>query len=103
MFNQIFTPPSTAAVVKDTKDAWVIEMDMPGVKREQVEVNARGRILEIRGERQKGEGCRTSYRERFRLPDHLRSAEGVSAELNLGVLTVKVPKQNPDTLYIPVS
>ena len=85
--------------VQDTKEAWLIEMDMPGVDKNKVEVNAVGRILEVRGERQRGKKTVT-YKERFQLPDHLRSLEDVKAELNMGVLTIKVPKQT--ALTIPV-
>jgi HSP20 family molecular chaperone IbpA len=96
MLQEHFLSPT----VKDTKEAWLIEMDMPGVEKEKVEVQALGRLLEVRGERQRGEGTVT-YKERFRLPDHLRSVENVSAALNLGVLTITIPKQA--ALPIPVN
>ena len=78
------------ATFKETPEAWVIEVDMPGVTKDKVKVSAVGRILEVRGERAVG----LTYSEAFQLPD-LLSADQVSAELDLGVLTLKVPKRTP--------
>jgi len=93
---------TNATHIVETKDAWTIEMDMPGVSKEKIEVKASGVYLEVRGER-KRRGQSVVYHEKFRLPDTLRSAEGITATTENGVLTVTIPKQVSGFLQIPVN
>jgi HSP20 family protein len=89
--------------VKETKDAYVIKADLPGVKEGDLEVSLNGSMLTIRGKREeerKEEGdnyyaierSAGSFTRSFTLPD---SADGehVSADLKDGVLEVRLPKK----------
>jgi HSP20 family protein len=89
--------------VKETKDAFVLKADLPGVKEEEVDVSLSGNMLTISGKKEeehKEEGEQYYATERtygsfsrsFSLPD---SADGdhVTAELKDGVLVVNVPKR----------
>jgi len=89
--------------VKETKDAYVLKADLPGVKDEEVEVSLNGNTLTISGKREeehKEEGEQYYAIERsygtfarsFSLPDTVDS-EHVSAELKNGVLTIHMPKR----------
>jgi HSP20 family protein len=91
--------------VKETKDAYVIRADMPGVRDDEVEISLSGNLLTVTGKREdehRAEGDQYYAVERgfgafartFSLPDSV-DAEHVSAELKNGVLTLRVPKK-PD-------
>jgi HSP20 family protein len=90
-----FTPPVD---IEETDDAYVIEADLPGVKREDVNIELEGNELQVSGEIKQREGKfrrRTRRVGRFELrvvlPDGVDSS-GVDAKLEHGVLTVRVPK-----------
>ncbi|HEY2903430.1 MAG TPA: Hsp20/alpha crystallin family protein [Polyangia bacterium] len=89
--------------VKETKDAYLLRADVPGVKEDAVEVSLNGNLLTISGKREeehRNEGEQYFALERshgtftrsFALPDNV-DAEGISAELKHGVLSVQIPKQ----------
>ena len=89
--------------VKETKDAYVIKADLPGVKEEQVDVSLSGNLLTINGKREEEhreegenyyamERSSGSFARSFTLPENV-DAEGVSADLKSGVLTVQIPKR----------
>jgi len=86
--------------VEETDDAWVVEADLPGVRREDVEVELQGDELTVRGEVRERERTGILRRRtrrtgqfdyRVRLPGDVHE-EGVEARLDGGVLTVRVPK-----------
>lgn len=90
------------ADISETDDTYVIEVELPGVSRDQVNVDINDRELVISGEitePQDDEGRRPRRRARrtgrfeFRttLPGDI-NPEGVTANLNDGVLTVTAPK-----------
>jgi HSP20 family protein len=90
-----FTPPVD---IEETDDAYVIEADLPGAKREDVNIELEGNELQVTGEIKQREG---RFRRRTRrvgefelrvvLPDGV-DGSGVDAKLDHGVLTVRVPK-----------
>jgi HSP20 family protein len=90
-----------AANVWDTKDALRVEMELPGVKSDQVEVSVIGDELSIKVDRPEIEREGVSYHRRerpvgsfsrvLRLPAEV-DADRVQAELRHGVLTVTLPK-----------
>jgi HSP20 family protein len=100
------------ADIEETADAFVIEVDLPGVAKSDVQVEHAGRQVIITAERRERERvgqlrtgtCRVGT---FRLVIDLpcdTSESGVGAALADGVLTVRVPKLNPAaTRRIPVA
>ncbi|MFK0295033.1 Hsp20/alpha crystallin family protein [Streptomyces sp. NPDC090442] len=89
----------------ETDGAYVVEAELPGVRREDVDVEIGGRELRVTGEYQEcgSEGVlrRTTRRTgrfeyRSALPVDVRTDE-VTAHLTDGVLTVTVPKAEPAT------
>jgi len=92
-----FTP---LADVEETDDAFVIEAELPGLSREDINVDLTGRRLTISGERKERE--RTGVlRTQTRVSGHFRyevtlpsdvAADGIEASLDSGVLSVRVPK-----------
>lgn len=89
-----------AADVEETADAYRVEVELPGVKREDVSVQFGGGELTISGELKERERVgllRTRMRPvgrfcyRVRLPAQVEDT-GITAALTEGVLTVAVPK-----------
>jgi HSP20 family protein len=101
-----------AADIVETDGAYTIEIELPGVRREDVDVNLNGNELVVIGEvkERKREGFfhhRTrrvgEFELRITLPGHLREAD-VEASLAYGVLKLYVPKaENTKTNRITVS
>jgi HSP20 family protein len=92
-----FTP---RADVEETGDAYVVEIELPGVKREDVNLEVAGPRLSVSGERRERERLgilrrRTRTVGEFHyevvLPGEVEE-ENVSASMDEGVLTVRVPK-----------
>ncbi|MGP7999047.1 MAG: Hsp20/alpha crystallin family protein [Streptosporangiaceae bacterium] len=89
------------ADVSETDDAHTVEVELPGVRRDQINVELSDRELVISGEipepeeesGQRGRRSRRTGRFEFRtmLPGEV-SPDGVSATLSDGVLSVKIPK-----------
>jgi HSP20 family protein len=86
--------------IEETDDAYVLEAEVPGVKREDVNIEVVGNELAITGELKERERAgilrrRTRRTGRFAyrvsLPDQVDSDQ-VDANLKDGVLTVRVPK-----------
>jgi HSP20 family protein len=91
---------SPLADVEETDDAYVVEVELPGVKREDVEIELLGNDLSITGEVPQRERTGTIRRQarrtgrfeyRVTLPDQV-DADKVDAGLSDGVLTIRVPK-----------
>jgi len=89
--------------VKETKDAYVINADLPGVKDEALDVSLSGNLLTISGNReeerrQEGESyyalerSHGSFARSFTMPAGV-DAESVTADLKHGVLTLRIPKK----------
>ena len=89
--------------VKETKDAYVINADLPGVKDEELDVSLSGNLLTISGKREEEhreegesyyamERSHGSFARSFTMPDGV-DAENVAADLKQGVLTLRIPKK----------
>jgi HSP20 family protein len=97
-----FTP---AVDVVEEEGAYLVKVELPGVKPEEIEVELKEGVLTLRGERkQEHEETREGYRriERtygrfqrsFSLPEGVRS-DAIEAHSANGVLTITVPKPAP--------
>ena len=90
--------------VEETDDAYLVEVELPGVERDDIDIEVNGRELTVSGEVKEKE--RTGImRRRTRkvgeftyavtLPGDVDS-DNVTARLENGVLTVRVPKSQRD-------
>jgi HSP20 family protein len=97
LLGDAFTP---LADVEETDDAYLVEIELPGVKRDDVDIEIAGRRVSVRGERK--EKQRTGIlrrRERtvgrfayeVTMPGDVDEG-GVEAHLDEGVLSVRLPK-----------
>lgn len=90
------------ADLAETDDSYIVKVDLPGVRKDQVDVQVQDQQLSVTGEipePQDGEGRRHHRRSRrtgrFELHTYLPgdvNTDAVRAELADGVLTVTVPK-----------
>ena len=90
------------ADLSETDDAYIVKVDVPGVHKDQVQVQVQDRQLSVTGEvpEPEDDGGRRHHRRsrrtgRFELHTYLPgevNADAVRAELADGVLTVTVPK-----------
>ncbi|XP_030445285.2 17.4 kDa class I heat shock protein-like [Syzygium oleosum] len=102
---------------KETPEAHVFKVDVPGLKKEEVKVEVEeGRILQISGERSKEkeekndkwhrvERSSGKFMRRFRLPENAKMDQ-IKASMENGVLTVTVPKEEekkPEVKSIDIS
>ncbi len=103
---------SPLADVEESDDAYSVEIDLPGVRDEDIAVELDGGVLTVSGEVKEKERTgilrrRTRRVGRFRytvtLPGEV-DGEDVSARLHEGVLTVRVPKSGKaQRRRIPIS
>jgi HSP20 family protein len=86
--------------IEEQDDAYVLEAELPGVRRENIDIELVGNELAITGELKEKERTgvvrrrtrRTGHFDyRVTLPDQV-DAEQIDAALDEGVLTVRVPK-----------
>ena len=97
-----------AVDIREEDDAFVVHVELPGVKLEDVSVEVERNVLGIRGERKfsTDEKLRKSYRRveqfygafqrSFSLPENV-NAEAITAELSDGILSVRLPKKAAPT------
>ena len=88
------------ADVEETDDAYLVEIELPGVKRDDVDIEIAGRRVTVHGERKEKERVgilrkreRTVGRFHYEvtLPGDV-DEDGVEAHLDEGVLNVRLPK-----------
>ena len=90
-----------AVDVIETEDAYLLFVELPGVSKEDIQLNVRDRRLELTGRRQPlGENRNFLRMERsygpFRRTFELAApvdTEGISAGFQLGILRIHVPKR----------
>lgn len=92
------------ADVEESDDAYLVEVELPGVKGDDIDVEVAGRRLTVSGERKERERVGILRRQtrtvgRFHyevvLPGDVAEDE-VEAGLNEGVLTIRIPKVAAD-------
>ena len=97
---QVLTDVAPLADIEETDDSYVLEVEIPGVKREDVDLQVEQGRLRLTAERRQRERVgllrrRTRTTGRFSLDVSLPApvdSDAVSASLDHGVLTVVVPK-----------
>ena len=108
-----FSMPSVDIYSEDDKHM-VVEMQAPGFNEDDIEINVRNGVLEIRGETSSSEELKgkkrnylmreshASFARRVVLPEGA-DADNISAELDKGVLRVTVPVERPEAKRIQIA
>lgn len=105
-------PRSPAMDLKETKDSYIIKADVPGFTKEQIEIDAQGSTLSVKGNYVKAdekkdehhhvkERVESSFSRSVQLPISI-SAEKIKASLKDGILEVVVPKDAPKPSKIAI-
>jgi HSP20 family protein len=85
--------------ISETQEALVLRYDMPGVKKENAEITVDNGVLTVTGRAEPEESGTIIYQEtrigdyqrQFALPEDADAGQ-ITAEMNAGVLTVRVKK-----------
>ena len=85
-----FAPASTGLKVEQDDKAWTVTLDMPGIAREDLQVNIEGSVVRIET---KAEAAR-QYKAAYELPQDI-DIEASDATLVNGVLVLKLTKKVP--------
>lgn len=99
--------------VTESDGSWVLSVELPGAKREDIDIEVHEDVLTVRGEKKserEEKSEKRHYVERFyggftrsfRLPGHV-DAERIKAGFKDGVLTIEIPKteaQKPKVIDI---
>ncbi len=105
---------SPALNLREEDDAYYASVELPGVQKDDVDVSLKDHVLTIKGEKKseiedKKEGYYRversygSFARSIRLPETVKQDE-ISANLENGVLEIKVPKgERPDAKKITVN
>ena len=94
--------PAHDVIENDKK--FIIEMELAGIKKENINIDTEDNTLIIEAERKIDETLKYNRQERyigkfkriFTLPDNI-DTEGIEAKLNNGILTVSIPKTIDET------
>ena len=76
--------------IDETENGYYCEFDMPGLEKEDIQINVIDKCLYIKGEKEEGNKKR-SYSETIRLGDSIVE-EDINAEYKNGVLSLHIPK-----------
>ncbi|MEQ1502173.1 MAG: Hsp20/alpha crystallin family protein [Myxococcota bacterium] len=97
--------PAVDVIERD--DGWLLILEVPGVPRSSLNIRLDGSRLVVRGDKpaaREGGKARVAEREvgafqrEFLVPFQVR-AEGITARLEDGVLTVALPRSGPDRAH----
>ena len=98
---------SKAESIYRSKNAFLLTIELPGVKKEDIELNVQANRLHIRAERKRPEGKalhvesdRQIYRSDYPLGNGI-DLENIEANLEKGVLYIRL-KKNEGSYSIPV-
>ncbi len=91
-----------AVDIRENEQSFVIDVDLPGMTREEVQVQVKEEVLHVQGKREAqvlSEGDRAlrserrfgEFERRFTMPENVR-AEGIEARFEHGVLRIVLPK-----------
>jgi len=80
--------------VEEKEDGYLLSLEVPGVKKEDIHIETKGKTLTFTANRKvakKGETSEVAYRASFEVPEAV-TFEGVEASYQDGILTVALPK-----------
>ena len=85
--------------VIENDDEFIVEMELAGIRKEDIDIETEDGMLTIETERKRDETLKYKrkemyggkYKRSFILPDNV-DADGIKAKLEHGILTVSIPK-----------
>lgn len=80
---------------KEQENEWLLEIDLPGFKREEISIDLADEYLQVQAKTEDEQrSFRGSVEHRFRLPSDV-DPNGINARYENGVLCLNVPKRSP--------
>lgn len=100
-FNEGMSVPKTN--IKETEDAYYVEMAVPGLKKDAFEINLDNQMLSVSAHNQEEKEDTTdkytrkefgysSFKRSFTLPEFIEEAK-IKASYNEGILSIELPKK----------
>ena len=97
--SECFVP---AVDIRETEGSYILEAELPGIKKEDVHIDVKDGVLNLTGERSyedkderdnytRVERCYGTFHRHFTLPDHVE-IDKIDASYKDGVLSVTLPK-----------
>ena len=84
--------PQDGPALYETAEAWILRMDLPGWRREDISLAIEGPALRLNARTDSpGNEFQSAIARSFRLPEGV-DTQKVSARLELGVLEITIPK-----------
>lgn len=85
-----FAPAQRSVNVAQDEKAWTLTLDLPGVARDQLDVDIDGAVVRIETKAE----AKRQFKAAYELPEEI-DAEASTATLENGVLTLKLGKKKP--------
>ena len=85
-----FYRPASGLKVEQTEEAWTLSLDLPGVAREQLQIDVDGSVVRL----QTAKEAARQFQAAYELPAEI-DAEATSARLENGVLALTLAKKKP--------
>lgn len=92
----------------DSENAWIIEVLVPGYKKEDLKVTLEGDLLKIKSVKGEDSKNKPKYiKKTFKVPSEIsevirlpenHSKEGIEANVEAGILTISIPKSTKKSL-----
>jgi HSP20 family protein len=92
----------------DSENAWIIEVLVPGYKKEDLKVTLEGDLLKIKSIKGEDSKDKPKYiKKTFKVPSEIsevirlpenHSKEGIEANVEAGILTISIPKSTKKSL-----
>ncbi len=77
--------------VTESEDHYLLSVDLPGFKKESIQIEMNGNLLTISGERKRDEKVLSTFTRSFTVPDTVDGAK-IEAHHEDGVLSIYLPK-----------
>lgn len=77
--------------VAESEDHYLLSVDLPGFKKENIQIEMNGNLLTISGERKRDEKVLSTFTRSFTVPDTVDGAK-IEAHHEDGVLSIYLPK-----------
>ena len=76
---------------KETEDFFLVELEIPGTKKEDIELHIKNNLLSVSGQRRKGTEFEEKFQRSFSLPYSINEPE-IQAQYEDGILQIALPK-----------
>lgn len=95
VFQTHYTKKDNEDNITETTDSFDIEIDIPGVTKEDINISIESEHLKIIAQRKRGDSVVSDYTKKYKLSSVINK-DDITAKYENGVLTVKVGKKEKE-------